>query len=199
MEPTEPTDLTELHRRAVEGWQARCEAVDESTWTARTPCADWDVRALVNHVVGEELWTRPLVEGRTIDQVGDRFDGDVLGSDPLGAARTASADAVAAVAERLPAGGTAHLSFGDVPLEEYVHQLTADHLVHAWDLAAATGQSRELDPEVVAAVAAWFAEREELYRAAGVIGPRQTGGDDPQSRLLGAFGRDATWAASRVG
>jgi hypothetical protein len=99
---------------------------------------------------------------------------------------------VAAVAEHVPAGGRVHLSYGDEDMAEYVHQLAADHLVHAWDLAAATGGGTTLDPELVADVASWFADREELYRAGGVTGPRvETASDDPLVRLLAAFGRDA--------
>src|SRR5688500_9603137 len=106
-------ELAELHRRAVEGWQARCDAVGPDRWQAGPPCSDWDVRSLVNHVVGEELWTVPLVDGATIEEVGDRFDGDVLGADPPGVSRSAALEAVAAVERRLPEGGTVHLSFGD--------------------------------------------------------------------------------------
>jgi hypothetical protein len=46
-----------------------------------------------------------------------------------------------------------------------------------------------MDPELVADVAAWFADREELYRAGGAIGPRTEAGGDPQAELLAAFGR----------
>jgi uncharacterized protein (TIGR03086 family) len=186
-------DVSRIHRRAVEAWQRRVEGVKDEQWTEATPCTDWDVRALVNHVVGEELWTRPLVEGSTIEEVGDRFDGDVLGGDPQSTAVKAAEDAAAAVEERAPSGGLVHLSFGDTPVDEYVMQLTADHLVHSWDLAAATGQDRDLDPELVDHVAGWFADREELYRGAGAVGPRSAAGEDPQSRLLSAFGRDPSW------
>jgi uncharacterized protein (TIGR03086 family) len=186
-------ELSELHRRAVEGWQARFDAVGPDQWQEDTPCADWDVRTLVNHVVGEELWTVPLVDRATIADVGDRFDGDVLGEDPSTVARTAALEAVAAVDQQLQSGGIVHLSFGDVPIEEYVLQLTADHLVHSWDLAAATGQSRELDAGVVEGVAAWFADREALYREAGAIGPRVEAPDDPASQLLAGFGRSPSW------
>ena len=186
-------DAARLHRRAVEGWQARTEGVAASQWGESTPCADWDVRSLVNHVVGEELWTVPLVEGATLEEVGDRFDGDVLGSQPLRAAQDAAQAAVDAMDAGLRRGGTVQLSFGTVPIEEYAAQLTADHLVHAWDLAAATGQDRHLDPEVVRHVATWFEEREEMYRSAGAVGPRTAGADDPQSQLLAAFGRDPSW------
>ena len=49
-----------------------------------TPCTEWDVRALVNHVLGEIRWAVPLFAGSTIAEVGDRFDGDLLGDDPVG-------------------------------------------------------------------------------------------------------------------
>lgn len=186
-------ELADLHRRSVESWRSRLEAVDDSQWSRPTPCAEWDVRALVNHVVGEELWTVPLVDGATLEEVGDRFDGDLLGEDPRSVGRTAATEAAAAVDRRLPQGGTVHLSFGVVPIEEYVHQLSADHLVHSWDLAVATDQDPSLDPELVQAVGEWFADREQLYRDAGVVGPAAgRRGDDPQSALLGAFGRSAT-------
>ena len=153
------------------------------------------MRALVNHVVGEDRWTPPLLEGATIAEVGDRFDGDLLGAEPGGGRPDAAAAAVASVADRLPGGGQVHLSYGDEQMAEYVHQLAADHLIHAWDLAAAAGGDTPLDPELVDALAAWFADREELYRAGGVTGPRVvTDSDDPTAQLLAAFGRDAGWS-----
>jgi len=97
------------------------------------------------------------------------------------------------VALRLPAGGMVHLSYGDEDMAEYVQQLCADHLVHGWDLVAATGRPRGLDPELVADVAAWFADREQLYRAGGAIGRRVDEGGDPQTDLLAGFGRSASW------
>jgi uncharacterized protein (TIGR03086 family) len=189
-------DTTELHRRAVEVWRSTVAGVGDEQWEAATPCSDWDVRALVNHVVGEDLWTRPLVEGQTIEEVGDRFDGDVLGGDPRASAESAATDAVESMAAKLPEGGDVHLSFGDFPVSEYCNQLIADHTVHSWDLAAATGQDRTMDPELVAAVAPWFDNAEQVMRDGGAIGPKVEEGDDPQSELLGRFGRSADWSAS---
>lgn len=193
-----PTPLTAaaLHRRAVESWQERLDAVPADRWQERTPCAAWTVRDLVNHVVAEELWAVPLLAGATLEEVGDRFDGDVLGDDPAGSGRSAAAAATAAVEERLPEGGKVQLSYGDEDVEEYVRQLAADHLVHGWDLAVATGGDPGLDPELVDAVAGWYAEREGLYRSAGIVGPHVQRSGDPQTELLAAFGRDARWAAT---
>jgi uncharacterized protein (TIGR03086 family) len=188
-------DVAKLHELAVEGFISRVEAVGDR-WGEPTPCPMWDVRALVNHVVAEDLWTPPMMAGGTVDEVGDRFDGDVLGTDPVATARAAADAAVAATAEALAAARTVHLSFGDTTAEEYAYQLAADHVIHGWDLAVATGGDADMDPDVVEALAVWFADREELYRAAGIIGDRPEDGDssDPQDRLLAAFGRRATWS-----
>lgn len=188
-------DLAELHRRTVEGWAARVAAVPEDRWSAPTPCDDWTVRDLVNHVVGEDRWTGPLMRGATIAEVGDRFDGDLLGEDPAGRAQGAAEEATSVVAETLPAHGTVHLSYGTESADEYVRQLAADHLVHGWDLAMATGQDPALDAELVDDVMTWFADREEMYRSSGVVGARGPTYGDPQSALLAGFGRDARWAA----
>ena len=188
-------DLNTLHRRTVESWLRILDGVAADQWRLPTPCTEWDVRALVNHVVGEDYWTRPLLQGLTITEVGDRFDGDLLGDDPVAAGHEAATEALEAVEKLLPGLACVHLSYGDEDPGEYVHQLSADHLVHGWDLAAATGQDRVLDAELVAEMAGWIGEREALYRSAGVIGPRPGAGADPQSELLAAFGRDAEWSA----
>jgi uncharacterized protein (TIGR03086 family) len=189
-------DIIELHRRAVREFEARVDSIPGGAWSRPTPCLDWDVRALVNHVVGEDRWTAPLLEGKTIAQVGDAFDGDLLGAEPRRATRAAVAEAVTAFTAPGVLGRTVHLSFGDASAEEYAWQLFADHLIHAWDLAAATDGDDRLDPELVDACAEWFGPMEEMYRKAGAIGTRPDlpADADAQARLLAAFGRAAQWA-----
>lgn len=190
-----PVSTAELHHRAVATWVGTLASIPAGTWDQPTPCEGWSVRDLVNHVTGEELWTVPLLEGATIAEVGDRFDGDVLGEHPDAVSHDAAHAASDAVLNLLNDGLRVHLSYGEESADEYVHQLAADHLIHAWDLAAATGLDRELDPVLVAEVAAWFTDREAMYRSGGVIGERKPATGDPQGDLLAAFGRDAAWSA----
>jgi uncharacterized protein (TIGR03086 family) len=189
-------DLVEAYRRSLTEFTDRVRLVRPDQWTGPTPCADWDVRTLVNHLVYENRWCVPLLAGATIAGIGTRFDGDLLGADPAAAADDATKQAEAAVAEPGALTRTVHLSFGDTPSEEYVRQLLADHLIHAWDLAAAIGADRALDPQVVQVCAGWFAEREEPYRQAGAIGPRVnlSSPAGEQDRLVAAFGRDPGWS-----
>lgn len=192
-------DIIDLHRRAVGEFEVRVDAIPDDAWSQPTPCLDWDVRALVNHVVGEDRWTVPMLEGKTIAQVGDALDGDLLGAAPRRAAHEAMAAAIAAFAAPGVLNRIVHLSFGDAPAEEYAWQLFADHLIHAWDLAAATDGDDRLDPELVDACAEWFGPMEEMYRKAGAVGtrPELPADANAQARLLAAFGRAAHWATPR--
>lgn len=169
----------------------RWSEVGPDQWDRPTPCADWDVRALLNHVVAELLWMPPLLAGQTIAEVGDRFDGDVLGAGPKEVASTAAAGAIVAAAEPGALERTVHLSFGDVPGVEYLGQVTSDVVIHTWDLARAVGGDEHLDDELVAEVAAFILPQVDGWRAAGVFGPAVDvpAGADAQSRLLAQTGR----------
>jgi uncharacterized protein (TIGR03086 family) len=190
-------DVAELHLRASDWFGELVHQVGIGQWHLPTPCADWDVRALVNHVTGEALWTPPLMAGQTIADVGDRFDGDVLGRTPRDTWDAAAAEAQAAIHAPDALDRTVHLSFGDAPATEYVSQLFADHLVHAWDLAEAIGADTRMDRELVTACAGWFETVEPMYRDAGAIGPRPPvdPGANEQSVLLARFGRSPLLAA----
>lgn len=194
-------DVFALYHRSVETWADRVNAVRPEQWDLPTPCRDWSVRDLTNHVTGEDRWTVPLMRGSTPDEVGGRLEGDLLGDDPIEASLTAAADATTVVRETLPSDEPVHLSYGDEGRGEYLRQLAADHLVHGWDLAVATGSDPRLDPALVHEVASWFAEREEMYRSAGVVGAPAVGAvgsGDAQAELLARFGRDPAWGPNHA-
>jgi uncharacterized protein (TIGR03086 family) len=187
-----------LMATAIEGFEERLGAVGATEWTAATLCDDWDVRTLVNHVVGELLWMPPLLEGKTIAEVGDRFDGDVLGSDPLATYKSAAAGAHAAAFEPGAQERTVHLSFGDFPGSEYVGQVVSDVVIHTWDLARAIGADDQLDPVLVTFVDQFLGPQIEAWRGAGAFGPAVEVGADAgvQDRLLAQTGRSPAWTAS---
>jgi uncharacterized protein (TIGR03086 family) len=184
-------DVQKIYEKCSAAFGERVHAVD-GRWDTPSPLPGWTVRQLVNHLVNEERWTPPLLSGSTIEEVGSRFDGDLLGDDPVAAFDDAAAAALSALRAEGALEGTVHLSFGDHPTREYAMQLAADHLVHTWDLARALGADERLDDEVVAEVLSWFGSTEDLYREIGVIGPRVDvpSGSGAQAELLGRFGRE---------
>ncbi len=191
------------YARSIEAFDAIIPQVREDQWTAPTPCSEWNIRALVNHVVGENRWVPPLLSGQTITDIGDALDGDLLGIAPLSAWQAARDEALSAVSETAD-DQPVELSSGTTPAAEYLRQLAADHLIHAWDLATAIGVDLRFDDQLAESVHSWFTAREDDYRQAGVIGPRVPVVDDAdtQALLLAAFGRarsDTTAVVKRFG
>lgn len=184
------TQAIEMYRRSVEEFGQRVMAIGERDWQRPTPCTDWAVRDLVRHLVYEELWAPPLLTGATIAEVGDRFEGDILGGDPQAAWKEAAAAALAA-ASTDALGRTVHLSFGDFPGREYLGQLTTDHTIHAWDLARGIGGDDRLDPELAEFVLAFLAPQAGQWADAGVFAPAVPVADeaDSQTKLLALSGR----------
>jgi uncharacterized protein (TIGR03086 family) len=177
-------------RRASEGFVERGRQIGRDQWSAPTPCTEWNVRMLVNHVAGEYLWVPEMLAGRTIAEVGDRLDGDVLGDDPLQTLINARDAALAAIDAPGALETTAHLSFGDLPAGEYVKQMALDSVIHTWDLAHGIGADDTLDPELVDLSYADLQTSAEAWRAAGVFGPEKAAsGGSTQAKLLALTGR----------
>ncbi len=177
-------------RRATDGFLRRASRVANDQWSAATPCTEWDVRALVNHVAGEYVWVPEMLAGKTVADVGDRFDGDLLADDPMGRLREARQAALTALKTPGALERTVHLSFGDVPAADYARQMTIDSTIHAWDLARATGGDEVLDAELVALSYAELQRSADDWRSAGVFGaPTQPVDDSTQAKLLAITGR----------
>jgi uncharacterized protein (TIGR03086 family) len=183
-------DEATAFRRASESFVQRARTIGPEQWSGATPCSEWDVRMLVNHVAGEYLWVPEMLAGRTIAEVGDRLDGDVLGSDPLQTLIDASQAALAAVDGPDALEATTHLSFGDLPAREYVKQMAIDSVIHSWDLAKGVGLDDSLDPELVEFCYADLQASAAEWRGAGVFGPETAASDEStQARLLALTGR----------
>lgn len=175
---------------AADGFGRRVHVVPDTAWDDGTPDEDWTVRDLVAHVVSEHLWAVALLDGATVDDVGDSYDGDVLGDDPAAAWDSAIAASLARWADTED-DALVHLSSGPTPAGEYAEQMLLDLVVHAWDLARGAGLDERLDPRCVRHVLDYVEPTADRWRSAGIFGERvDTGSDDPQDQLLGLLGRD---------
>lgn len=185
-------EARELFERAVAGFGRRVHAVGTGQWHDPTPCDEWDVRTLVNHVTVEQLWAPPLVAGRAVADVGAALDGDQLGDDPVAAWDAAVAAALATFRTAGVVDGTVTLSRGETPTVEYLWEMTVDALIHSWDLARGIGGDESLDGDLVE-----IAYERVLPIAAGLhesglfAPPVDVPARAPlQDRLIGLFGRE---------
>lgn len=185
------SDVVALYSRALDAFGDLLRGVRAEQWSAPTPCTDWSVRDLANHVLGENRWMPPLMAGRTVAEVGDALEGDLVGDDPGRAWDEAATEALAAVREPGALERTVHLSFGDFSGRFYVGQVLSDHVIHSWDLARAVGADERLDPELVRFAYDELVPQFEQWRKAGAFGPKLEvdEGADLQTRLLAEAGR----------
>jgi uncharacterized protein (TIGR03086 family) len=150
------------HQRAQEAFAGVLANVSPEQFGAPTPCSEWAIRDLIEHVVGGNehvaIWS-----GKT-DAAPDRPD-DIVAAHRATAA--AAQDVFAA-----PDGMSTmfKLPFGELPGQFFVGMRTSDVLTHAWDLATATGQPTDLDPELAG---------EQLEAVRAFVGPQFRGPDKP--------------------
>ena len=181
MEQLTPTDC---YQRAVARATEVARGVTSNQLGAPTPCREWTVQDLLDHLAG-----------------GTTYLATALGGAESPAPVPATADDLAAgygrcVALLAEPGALEHRSMSPLGFEWSGMEATAgtfmDVLIHTWDLATATGQDPQLDPDLVdACIAMFLPEMPERGRAGGIIGPAVPVGADapPLDRLLGAMGR----------
>ncbi len=183
----------DLFASAVGEFDARLQQVKADQWHHPTPCTEWDVHALVNHVVNEARWVSPLLAGKTLEEVGDALDGDLLGNDPVASWNAACDEELAAVDSLASIDQMVHVSWGQIPASEYLTQVLMDHVIHGWDLARAIGADEQLAPELVEFCLEVARPMEPMLRGSGSFGDKVevSDGAGPQAELLGIVGRRA--------
>jgi uncharacterized protein (TIGR03086 family) len=189
--PFRSEETLDRFHRCVSAFTTRLQAVSAEQWGLPTPCSEWDVRALVNHVCSEQRWMAPLLSGRTIEQVGSSLDGDLLGPDPLCTWEGAVAETARLVDRPGMLEQVVRLSSGPATVARYCDEVAADTLVHTWDLARAVGGDEQLPGDLVEAatliVEPWVSPQGVPGLFAAPVGV--DAGADPQTALLAMLGR----------
>ena len=185
-------DARRLIPAAMGRFGARVHAVPDDRWDAPTPCSAWSVRDLVAHMCFEHRWAPHVLAGEPMDQVGDRYDGDLLQGDPVRAWDEAAAGSRRAWLDLAAHASSVHVSFGWLPVGEYAVQMLVDLTVHEWDLARGARLDDRLDPECVAETLAYLRGDPVMLHGPGLFGTAvDPAGDDPQDELLALTGRAA--------
>jgi uncharacterized protein (TIGR03086 family) len=174
-----PADLLDLYRQASR-WTAE-KVAGARDLDAATPCPDWRVRDLLDHMLDTQRYFAGAARGQKASPPAPSPP-PLLTDDPTGDFERGSADVLDAygqdaVVERMgPALGIAF----------------SDQLLHGWDLARATKQDATMPDGLAAAAYDCIHGRFTDDQRQGVFGPEIPVGDDatPQQRLLAYTGRD---------
>ncbi|MFI1742026.1 TIGR03086 family metal-binding protein [Streptomyces sioyaensis] len=185
---TDPDRVLYAYEQVTRDVLALVAAVRPEDLALPTPCAGWNVRQLLDHMVWENLMAASIAE----DAPRTDHTADHLGDDHL----AAFADSVRAARAAFTGSGMLHRTYGpyEAPGAMIVQQVVVELLAHGWDLARATGAPTVLAPEVAEET---LAAARRIYGAA----PRTAGssfaperpapaGASAADRLAAFLGRD---------
>lgn len=195
---------------ASAAFERALRTVRPEQWTWPTPCIEWNVRQLVNHMTRGNLNYVRLVQGGTRAEFLQLRDVDALGTDPVGAYARSMAECADAFAVPGALQGILDYPLGQVTGERALAVRTTDSAIHTWDLARAVGADDNLDPSLVAwiddqleAIYAGLAETptavETTHRFFAAPGDVLDGHASRQDRLLCRMGRNPAREPHRAG
>jgi uncharacterized protein (TIGR03086 family) len=186
--------LYAMLEKSITETAAVVRGVKPDQFSAATPCRDWDVRTLTNHLlqvvcalglagrlraVPGELWGRELMS----DGWADHFDEE-------------GHAAVAAWVEPAAWDGTVGMGDAGMPAAMVATMLASDLAIHGWDLARATGQSYRCDDEVAELTRRFVTDMGEQGRQMGIYAAPLPVADGAPAfeQALVLSGRDPLWA-----
>jgi|KBSSwiStaDraftv2_1062776.scaffolds.fasta_scaffold242963_2 uncharacterized protein (TIGR03086 family) len=170
----------------------RLDRVPNEQWGAPTPCTEWSVTALADHVIDESLWVAPLLAGHGLEAANEIVEGAKASArgDRISLWRTASTNAATAWTEPGAMDRMVALSRGPTPVPAYLDEMLVDVTVHSWDLGTAVGVLDPLPEDQVGYVLG-IVEASGDLAATGAFAPPVPvdDGASPEAKLVALTGR----------
>jgi uncharacterized protein (TIGR03086 family) len=148
------------------------------------------LRDIVRYHVRDEAWVPDVIAGKTMDEVGDTWKGDLIGDDPVAAYDSYNDIATAAASADLDLTATAHLSYGDFPLSVFFEHTTYYRAFQAWSIGHFLGKDVRLPDSLVSGLTELVTPQVDALRGIHVFGPEVAvpADADAQTKLLGLTG-----------
>ena len=162
------------------------------TFATRSRPAPPTLRELINYHAYDDAWVPDMLAGLTMEEAGPaKFDGDLLGTDPVASFEEIVALACAAARRVSDLDAVAHLSFGDYPVREYFWQINQFRALRAHDIAQVIGADATLPDALVQGIWDELCPHIEEWRTIGIFPAAVPVPEDAPllQRLLGLTGR----------
>jgi hypothetical protein len=185
----------EIFILANEALQQVIQQIKEEQWSldapekmSRKPAT---IRELVNYHAYDDAWVPDVLTGKTIAEVGDKYDGDLLGDDPKGNSAKYASLANAAAKDFSDFDKMVHLSYGDFSASDYFKHITMFRGYRVWDLGNFLGLEPQMSQELLQGMWDEFAPEAEGWRKMGVFGPQVDVPEDADllTKVLALSGR----------
>ncbi|MDH6146020.1 uncharacterized protein (TIGR03086 family) [Kitasatospora sp. GP30] len=141
-------------------FEQKLQTVRPEQWSRPTPCTEWNVRQLANHMARGNLSYVRLLHGGDSAEFLRLRDVDALGADPVGAYVSSVRECARAFGQDGAMQRVLDYPLGPVTGRQALAVRITDSTVHTWDLARAVGAEESLDAGLVA----WIDEHlDEIY------------------------------------
>ena len=188
-------DAVQALGQARTEFESRLELIQPDQWKNTTPCPEWDVAALVNHMMLGNRMTVQLLGGMDAPGVIAGLDDDlVAGAADVKADFATTADQLHAdFAAEGALEGTVNHPMGEIPRSMFIGFRVCDYAIHAWDLARGLDVDDQLDADMVQWLWDDCQPMKDGLAATGMFGEGASGtvGEDAPllDRYLDVFGR----------
>lgn len=175
-----------------DAFQRLCSSIVDDQWNLPTPCTDWDVGQLVDHVIGGNWFTIHILEGQSADEaMAAAIASFTPDFDRTGAAIASTrSQRDLFVQPGVLAGCYSHVA-GDLAGSEVLRVRLHEMIIHGWDLATAIHPPANISDDLVGWALADLATPDSVSAQLFEITESELSNHevDPQVRLLAAFGR----------
>jgi uncharacterized protein (TIGR03086 family) len=180
-------DPIERIDRATAFAGANVNRVNPDDLVGPTPCTEFDVRTLLNHMIGNMRMAASAARGEKAELP----EGDQFGSDPGEAYKERRQELLGAVRAAGALERDWQLPFGTLNGSMMATIVFMEHLTHGWDVAKATGQDTTMPDDLVAECMTLALPMDEMLRTPGVCGPAIDVSESasPQDRFVAFMGR----------
>lgn len=188
----------ELFISADTSLKAVIDQIKPNQWDSKKP--DWFIsrpdqatrtlRDFINYHAFDEAWVPETLAGRTTAEIGDKYNGDLLGDDPKSAYAKLFDAATAAVKAQSDLDQPVHLTYGDYPAREYLWHVSIFRGFRSYQFANWIGTGSAMPPELVSGLDAIVTPRLDEWRAISIFPPAKSvePGADAQTQLLAKTG-----------
>jgi len=169
------------------------DQVTDAQLPVQTPCEEWDVAALLEHVAMGSEMSIALLDGASQEEALAFRDREFGGDDAVSACRAAVDAQMVRLQSATDWDAVVHHPIGDVPASQLLGFRIGDLTLHAWDLATAIGADTSLPEDLALVVYESMKPMEPFIGQIGLFGQGPSGdvgtGADVQQRLLDLTGR----------
>ncbi len=171
--------------------------IREDQWDLKAPkemvfdgTDTWTVRTLINYHAYDDAWVPDVLDGKTKEEVGTKYDKDLLGKNPL-ISWNALVEKASNAAQNTDLKKNVHLSYGDYSAEEYLYHISLFRTLRTVDFARFLGFDDSLPEDLAQGMYEYVEKNADYLRSIGVIGQEIQVPSDAlyYDRLMGITGR----------